>query len=359
MADTDFRALVESKTTDLEGLLSGSGLTVERFKATVFQLWDQDYELRKCSPNSILAGVMAVADVGLTFTKTLGHAYLVPFKQTAVPIIGARGLSHLALKSGAALDIRTGIRREGEVFRYRPLHPTEPIVHEPLASYDEEGNYAGDAPASTANVVGYYAVAFLPGGLVRAEYMDIGSVAKHRDKYSRAAKDGPWVTAFDEMAKKTLVRKLCKYMRLSSQLEKAVHISDSVDATLDPSEPAPDDPPRPVVVVPDVDGQDGKRVDVTAGSERVSAPKGDSPLPVGAASRSGGADDPKLDENEQDLIIKRYRQPHIPGEEWGEVVYTFAQQNCPDAHGIEDLPSSLLPAYLKHVEQFAERRASQ
>lgn len=352
MGDTDIRALVESKTTDLEGLLSGSGLTVDRFKATVFQLWDQDYELRKCTPSSILAGVMAVADVGLTFTKTLGHAYLVKFGNSAVPIIGARGLSHLALKSGAALDIRTGIRREGEVFRYRPLHPTEPIVHEPLASYDEEGNYAGDAAASQAKAIGYYAVAFLPGGLVRAEYMDIGSVELHRDKYSRAAKDGPWVTAFDEMAKKTLVRKLCKYMRLSGALEKAVHISDSIDATLNPSETPPDDlpPPKGVVVVPDVDG--AGRVEVShAGSESASKEAGSSPLSrASAASRSGGGDDPTIGPEEQQAIIDGYRS-RFPKEWLGRLsqsLYDFGQLG-----DVSELKTSQLPAFLSHSEKFA------
>ncbi len=236
MADTDIRALVESRATDIEGLLAGSGLTLERFKATVFQLWDKDIALRSCNPNSILSAVMAVADVGLTFTPTLGYAYLVKFGNSATPIIGWRGLVHLALKSGGALDIRAGVRRAGDEWKFQPLHPTEPIVHIPA---EKQGP-----------VLGYYAVAFLQGGLVRGEYMDKQAVEKHRDKYSRAAKEGPWVQQFDDMAMKTVVRRICKYLRVSGQLEKAVHLSDSIDAHLgNEEELPPDDLPTPHVEV--------------------------------------------------------------------------------------------------------------
>lgn len=236
MADTDIRALVESKAEDLTGLLSGSGLTLDRFKATVFQLWDRDHQLQSCTPNSVLAAVMAVADIGLTFTPNLGHAYLVKFGNSATPIVGYKGLMHLALRCGGALDFRAGVRRQADGWQFRPLHPTEPIVHEPA-----------DAPSA---IVGYYAVAFLPGGFVRAEYMTKRQIEEHRDKYSKAKDSGPWKSQFDDMAMKTVVRRICKYLRIAGGLEKAVTLSERVDLetgeVLDP--PLPDDLPRGIGV---------------------------------------------------------------------------------------------------------------
>lgn len=229
---TDIRTLITARETDLAGILEGSGITPDKFKATLFQLWERDYNLRSCTPESLITGIMAIADVGLTFAPSLGHAYLVKYKNSAVPIVGWRGLVHLALRSGGALDIRAGVRREGDQWIYQPLSPTEPIVHIP-----------SDSPGKP---VGYYAVAFLPHGIVRAEYMTREAVLAHGKKFSRAFEnthksDGsivevPWQKNTEEMCLKTLVRKVCKYLRLTGNLEKAMTLETTateIDAMIE------------------------------------------------------------------------------------------------------------------------------
>lgn len=44
----------------------------------------------------------------------------------------------------------------------------------------------------------------------------------HRDKFSKAKSYGPWVDHFDEMAKKTVLKALMKYMPISVEFQKAV-----------------------------------------------------------------------------------------------------------------------------------------
>lgn len=77
-----------------------------------------------------------------------------------------------------------------------------------------------------------YAVAKLKDGEVLVEVMSKAQVDAIRAR-SKSGSNGPWVTDYDEMAKKTVFRRLSKWLPLSSELfEKAVEHdnSDYVDA---------------------------------------------------------------------------------------------------------------------------------
>lgn len=233
MADIDIRALVATKDSELSGMFESSAMA-QRFREAIFQLWadPEQRALRECRPESIVAGFMAVADLGLTLSKQRGHAYLVPFGGTATPMIGYKGLIHLALACGGALDFRPGVRYEKDQWAINPLSPTQPITHIP-------------ADGNRGRKVGYYCVVFLPGGLARAEYMTVAEVEEHRDRYSKTyQKTKKWgFGSFDDMALKTVVRKVCKFLRLSGNFEKAMTVETTAEMVDDEPE-IPDDLPN-------------------------------------------------------------------------------------------------------------------
>jgi len=343
MADS-FPALLNKQRPDIEKLLA-SWITPERFFAMAMQI-ERIPELRNCTTESLVQCVIQAAQMGLEIGDTRGHMYVIPYGKDAQAQPGWRGLAFLRLRAGAIMQVDTEV-----VFKFERLN----ISRSNSSTGDvflHEMDLFGDR--TEKNAVGAYARVKLPDGEQQFEVISAERIQRHR-QHSKQPNGLLWTKFWEEGWRKTPWRILDKRLPegVNAEAIERYNAARSIETSsyrVDP-DAAPDDPPRPVVAVPDVE--------VTAGSERASAPKGDRPLPVGAASRSGGADDPKLDEDEQDLIIKRYRQLKIPGEEWGEVVYTFAQTNCPNVHGIEDLPSSLLAAYLKHVEQFAEARAAQ
>ena len=71
-----------------------------------------------------------------------------------------------------------------------------------------------------------YAVATMKDGTRRCEVMTREEVELVR-RSSRASTDTPWTTYYNEMAKKTVFRRLCKWLPYSSELDKALQISDA------------------------------------------------------------------------------------------------------------------------------------
>lgn len=51
-------------------------------------------------------------------------------------------------------------------------------------------------------------------------------------KKSKAYRSGPWQTDFDEMAKKTVLKKVLKYAPLKTEFARAVAMDETVKSTL-------------------------------------------------------------------------------------------------------------------------------
>ncbi|MNN47758.1 recombination and repair protein RecT [compost metagenome] len=71
-------------------------------------------------------------------------------------------------------------------------------------------------------VVKYYAYAKFKDGGYSFLVMSRRDIEIHRDKFSKAKSYGPWVDHFDEMAKKTVLKALMKYMPISVEFQRAV-----------------------------------------------------------------------------------------------------------------------------------------
>lgn len=174
--------------------------------------------LMQCSPQSLLGAVMVCAQLGLE-PGPLGHAYLVPYRNSktgsyeAQLIIGYRGFIDLARRSGNIVSIVAREVCEGDVFEFE-YGLEERLVHKPALS-------------GRGKAYAYYAVAKYKDGGHTILVMSREDVEKHRMR-SRAKDSGPWQTDYDEMAKKTVIRALSKYLPMSIEFARAVAQDESV-----------------------------------------------------------------------------------------------------------------------------------
>lgn len=178
--------------------------------------------LAQCNQESFLGAIMQCAQLGLEPGGVLGHAYLLPFGNGKAKdglsnvqlIIGYRGMIDLARRSGQIISISAHTVHEHDTFSYQ-LGLDPDIKHIPTDS-------------DRGAVTHVYAVAKLKDGGVQFEVMSRHDVEQVR-KQSKASTNGPWVTHWDEMAKKTVCRRLFKWLPVSIEMQTAVAVDEQAD----------------------------------------------------------------------------------------------------------------------------------
>jgi recombination protein RecT len=168
---------------------------------------------------------MQSAELGLEAGSALGHAYLVPYKTECTLIIGYRGLLELARRSGQIKQLSAHPVYEHDAFEVR-FGTSETIDHHPLLA-GERGE-----------IIAAYAVAHLADGSVQSEVMTRAEIDAIRSR-SRAGQSGPWVTDYAEMSRKTVLRRLCKYLPASTTIARALEVEDHGTADDVPVQLAP------------------------------------------------------------------------------------------------------------------------
>ncbi len=189
-------------------------VSADRLIRTVMSEFRNNKSILKCNKDSVLRCVIAASQLGLELGM-LGNAYLIPFKDTCQLIIGYKGMIDLARRSGQVLGIRAHIVDEADEFRFE-LGLVPSIHHKP-------------AEKKTGNMKYVYAVAQLRDGGYHFEVMS-------KDEIEKVAARKPnkiWSEYFDEMAKKTAIRRLFKYLPVSSEMSIAVTIDERADAGVD------------------------------------------------------------------------------------------------------------------------------
>lgn len=170
-------------------------------------------DLLRCTGRSILQSVRDAVELGLSFTPALGQAYLVPFKGKCTLMLGYRGLADLVRRAADVTVLDSGVVYQGELFEaVKGDRPTFKHVQRL------------DVDRSDAKVVGAYAIAHYPNGMVQFEVLNLGELKKVR-QVSRMSSHGPWQDWFSEMCRKTAIRRLAKLLPISAEKAKLVELT--------------------------------------------------------------------------------------------------------------------------------------
>lgn len=186
----------------------------DSFLASVLTTINNSALLQKAEPTTILSAAMVAASLELPIVSSLGFAALVPFRdgKTGTCVcqfqIMARGLVQLALRTGQYRKIEVEAVHTGEI--------------------KSRNRFTGEiefGEASDDNVVGYLGFFELCNGFRKFLYMTNEEIGKHARRYSQSAKrgDGLWVSNFEAMAKKTVLKLLlAKWGPLSAEMQTAL-----------------------------------------------------------------------------------------------------------------------------------------
>lgn len=173
-------------------------LTPERMARVVLTEFRKTPKLLDCSELSVMKCAMQCAELGLEPGNAMSQAHLIPFGRECTLIIGFRGLLELARRSGQLKDIQTEVVCEHDKFDYE-LGMEPKLKHKPNLK-------------KRGKPILVYAVAHLKDGGTQSEVMTVEDVNKIRDGSKNLGADSPWRLHWDQMARKTVLRRLCKYL---------------------------------------------------------------------------------------------------------------------------------------------------
>lgn len=223
-------------------------------------------KLMQARTDTLLGAIIQCAQLGLEPNTPLGHAYLIPFENrskgiTEVQIVfGYKGLIDLARRSGQIVSIAAHEVREQDHFEYE-YGLDEKLVHRPCLTGDR------------GTVTAFYAVAKLVGGGYAFEVMSRAEVEAIRNesqgwktavKYKKEAQS-PWGAHFVEMGRKTVLRRLFKFLPVSIELATAATLDSK--AAVGETQGAFEDVLQGEYTVATDDGQPGDEtgIDTTTG----------------------------------------------------------------------------------------------
>ena len=227
-------------------------LTVERMQRLSLGILRTNKQLNvaaKDNPHSFVAAVVSACKLGL---EPGIDAHLVPFKNrktgvTEIQFIpDYRGLLKLARQSGEVTAVQVNIVYDQDEFSME-LGLEDKVKHVPKTKGDR------------GEILLVYGVAKFKDGSHHFEWMSKDSIDKIRAG-SKASDTGPWKTDYEEMARKTLVRRICKYLPRTLELDIATKVIDAheegkravvegdvviIDGDLDEETPPTKDTPEP------------------------------------------------------------------------------------------------------------------
>lgn len=193
----------------------------DRLMALAISTINKNPKLGECSESSVMSCLMRCSTLGLEPSDVdgLGRAYILPFfsKKTGMQatfILGYKGLIELARRSGEIKDISARAVYDGDFFEY------EYGLEEKLRHVPGEGEKTPDKLTFV-----YCVVHFKDGG----HYFDVMTKAEVEAvrKRSKSPNNGPWVTDYEAMAKKTVIKRSNPYLPLSVDAKTAIANDDT------------------------------------------------------------------------------------------------------------------------------------
>lgn len=204
-------------------------LTPERMLRLMMNECARVPKLLACTPASVLAVLVEASELGLELGSTMGLAWPIPRlfnrgrpeeQMRATLLVGYRGLQQLARRSGDVRTISAQVVREADAFHYEQ-GSSPSIRHVPA--------WQEDVAPDGSDVVAAYAVVQLTTGEPQLEVMNRSQLDKASES-SQAGDEGPWVTDYDEMARKTVFRRISKWLPQATDLQRALRAMDRADS---------------------------------------------------------------------------------------------------------------------------------
>ncbi|AOQ26698.1 recombination protein [Vibrio phage 2E1] len=178
-----------------------------QFAIQAFQKNDYLAKIATSNPTSAQNAIINVAAIGITLNPASKLAYLVPRDGGVCLDISYMGLLHIAQQAGSILWGQCKLVHANDTYESNGL--------------DKAPTHKYQAFGERGSIVGGYCTVKTPDGDYLTEEMSLADIKKVAA--TSKAKKGPWQTFWEEMARKTIVKRASKYWPKVDRLDRAIH----------------------------------------------------------------------------------------------------------------------------------------
>lgn len=216
-------------------------LTPDRLMRVALTAMSKNPKLLECTPTSLLGAVVQSAQLGLEPDGALGEAYLIPFaknykdekgnwqrKMECQFMPGYRGIAKLVRNSGDVISIMAKEVCANDFFEFE-YGINERLVHKPAMKDRGETIYFYCYVRLKDNGFQFEVMSKEEVDLIKYQAYRKNN-PKSRDKGNSEIEkliDGVWKDFYTEMARKTVFKKLSKYLPMSVEAAKAFEIEEN------------------------------------------------------------------------------------------------------------------------------------
>ncbi len=198
-----------------------------QFAIQAFQKNDYLAKIATSNPTSAQNAIINVAAIGITLNPASKLAYLVPRDGGVCLDISYMGLLHIAQQAGSILWGQCKLVHANDTYESNGL--------------DKAPTHKYQAFGERGSIIGGYCTVKTPDGDYLTEEMSLADIKKVAA--TSKAKKGPWQTFWEEMARKTIVKRASKYWPKVDRLDRAIH-----NLNTDAGEGVQDEPQPEVII---------------------------------------------------------------------------------------------------------------
>lgn len=196
-------------------------LKPERFIRIAINALTRTPKLLECTQESFFRCLLDLSSLGLEPDGRRAH--LIPYGKECTLIVDYKGLAEMAMRSGIISVIHADVVCENDEFEY---------------DRGELTTHKIDYRKSRGEMFAAYALVKFKDGTEKCDVMSKEDIVAIQRR-SRAGNNGPWKTDFNEMAKKTVFRRLSKWLPLSAEFRDALEVDEDELASMKRLDSAP------------------------------------------------------------------------------------------------------------------------
>lgn len=191
-------------------LVTAKHVTPERIVRVALTAMLKNPKLAECDQASFCLAILNLASYGLEPNGRQAH--LIPFENRAKGIVECqlildyKGIAELVMRSGLVSNIHADIVCENDEFIYETG-----VLTKHKANYRQ----------GRGKVYAVYTLVRMKDGTEKCDVMSLEEVEAIRAR-SKSGKSGPWVSDWNEMAKKTVFKRCSKWLPLSPEIRDAI-----------------------------------------------------------------------------------------------------------------------------------------